>query len=92
MTTSYSTESNLVQPLTPREKEIAALMGKGWDCKRIANALGIKPPTVRRFVEQIAAKLTNPEEIRPSPLVALWAARQNWERELQLQASAALPY
>lgn len=82
----------LLRPLTPREREIATLLGRGWDCKRIADALGVRPPTVRRFVEQIADKLTNPDAIRPSPLVTIWASRQQWERERALERSSALPF
>lgn len=95
MATSLSTvQPCLTRPLTPREQEIATLMGRGWDCERIAGALGIKGPTVRRFIEQIARKLTNPDDIRPSPLVTLWASRQSWEQERAkyARATANLPF
>lgn len=67
----------LVTQLTPREKEIAALVGHGYSCARIGSLLGLRPGAVRVVVMRIADKLTNPDEIKPFPLVMLWAVHQS---------------
>lgn len=43
--------------LTPREREVLALIGKGWDNPRIASRLGIADKTVRNLVSTILVKL-----------------------------------
>jgi len=44
-------------PLTPREREVAALVALGMINRRIASVLGISPRTVHGHVENILAKL-----------------------------------
>lgn len=65
-------------PLTAREWEVSRLVAKGLDCDRIATALGIEPATARVHVYNIAAKLPNPDELKPYTLVLLWAAHAQW--------------
>ena len=77
----------LIGTLTTREAEIAALVGRGYDCERVAEVLGIAPAWCRNCLSIIAGKITNPNEIKPLPLVMLWAARQSWERERLPKAS-----
>lgn len=43
--------------LTPREREVLALVGRGWDNPRIASRLGIADKTVRNLVSNILVKL-----------------------------------
>ncbi|MEE1765204.1 LuxR C-terminal-related transcriptional regulator [Streptomyces sp. SP18BB07] len=44
-------------PLTPREREVAALVAHGMSNRQIASALGRSPRTVHGHVENILAKL-----------------------------------
>ncbi len=44
-------------PLTDREMQVAALVGKGFTNKEIAKRLSISEPTVRKHLEHIYAKL-----------------------------------
>ena len=44
-------------PLTPREREVAALIARGYSNRQIADALVISPHTAERHVERILAKL-----------------------------------
>ncbi|WP_329223957.1 LuxR C-terminal-related transcriptional regulator [Streptomyces sp. NBC_01485] len=44
-------------PLTPREREVAALVAKGMSNRQIASLLGRSPRTVHGHVENILAKL-----------------------------------
>ena len=47
----------LVEPLTPREREVLALVAEGLANKAIAHALGISDQTVKFHVAAIIAKL-----------------------------------
>ncbi len=55
-------------PLTPREKEVAALVAEGMSNRQIASALGLSPRTVDRHIEHILAKLG----FRSRARVAAW--------------------
>ena len=46
-----------VEAMTPRQREVLALVGQGLDCARIASALAIAPDTVRKHRSQLLAKL-----------------------------------
>lgn len=47
MTTELPAECHLIEPLTPREAEVLALLAQGLSDKEIGNALSIAPITVR---------------------------------------------
>ncbi|MFE7767303.1 response regulator transcription factor [Streptomyces sp. NPDC057438] len=55
-------------PLTPREKEVAALVAEGMSNRQIASALDLSPRTVDRHIEHILAKLG----FRSRARVAAW--------------------
>lgn len=75
-----------MKPLTEREEQVAALLGRGWAYKRIAAELRMSPDTVSVHVESIATKLPNPDELAAGTLVMLWAAHRIW---LAMHRSAA---
>ncbi|MEU6228915.1 LuxR C-terminal-related transcriptional regulator [Streptomyces sp. NPDC047042] len=60
-------------PLTPREREVAALVAEGMSNRQIAAALGRSPRTVDDHVENIMAKLGFASRAR---LASRWAANQ----------------
>jgi len=64
--------------LTRAEIEVGECRGKGWDCPRIAEWLGIQPSTVQWHVENIAAKLDNPDDLKPMDLVLFYFAHKAW--------------
>jgi DNA-binding NarL/FixJ family response regulator len=43
--------------LTPREREILLLVGRGWSNKDVARELGLRPGTVKIHVHSIFVKL-----------------------------------
>lgn len=43
-------------PLTPREREVLALLARGLDTGEMADALSISPPTVRNHIRNILGK------------------------------------
>jgi DNA-binding NarL/FixJ family response regulator len=47
----------LAEPLTPRERQILAMMAEGWGNKEIARQLQISEHTVKSHVSSILAKL-----------------------------------
>jgi DNA-binding CsgD family transcriptional regulator len=58
--------------LTPREREIAWLIGHGYRNAEIAHRLGIKKHTVKRYVSALRGKLG----LRGRPQIAVWAFQQ----------------
>jgi non-specific serine/threonine protein kinase len=58
--------------LSPRETEVAALLGRGLTNKQIAAELVVSPTTVRSHVEHILAKL----DLTSRAQIAVWASRQ----------------
>jgi non-specific serine/threonine protein kinase len=58
-------------PLTPREREVAALIARGHSNREIAAALVISPHTAERHVEHILAKLDASSRAE----VAAWTVR-----------------
>jgi DNA-binding NarL/FixJ family response regulator len=56
--------------LTPRQKEVAERVAKGWPNKRIARELDISPNTVARHIKDAAAKL--PEHGRARHRLMVW--------------------
>jgi NarL family two-component system response regulator LiaR len=61
--------------LTPREREVLALIGRGFTNKRIARELGIAEKTVKTHVSNVLAKLGVPDRTQ----AALYAARLGLE-------------
>jgi DNA-binding NarL/FixJ family response regulator len=59
-------------PLTPREREVATLIGNGYSNEQIARALAISRNTVRQHVANISRKLG----LRSRPQIAVWAFQQ----------------
>jgi DNA-binding NarL/FixJ family response regulator len=52
---------DLVPDLTPREREVLALIAEGWSNRAICQALFISPKTLERHVQHIFTKL----DLRP---------------------------
>ena len=46
-----------MRALTPREREVATLIGEGWDVKATCGRLSISPKTYEAHVRHIADKL-----------------------------------
>jgi NarL family two-component system response regulator LiaR len=61
------------QPLTPREREVLALLSRGLANKRIAQELGLSEKTVKAHVGRILAKLGVADRTQ----AALYAVREN---------------
>jgi DNA-binding CsgD family transcriptional regulator len=57
-------------PLTPREREVAALVAAGWTDREVARELGISERTAENHVRHILAKLGGHSRAR----IAQWAA------------------
>jgi DNA-binding NarL/FixJ family response regulator len=49
--------SDLIGELSPREREVLALIAGGWSNRAICGALFISPKTLERHVQHIFAKL-----------------------------------
>jgi DNA-binding CsgD family transcriptional regulator len=62
--------------LTRAEIEVFECLGRGWGYERTAEYLGIKRGTVYVLAGRIAAKLPNPEHLKPYQLVYAWAHDQ----------------
>jgi non-specific serine/threonine protein kinase len=58
-------------PLTAREREVAALIARGYSNRRIADALVIAEPTAERHVSNILTKLG----VHSRAEIAVWADR-----------------
>jgi DNA-binding NarL/FixJ family response regulator len=70
--------------LTPRERQIAALIASGCSNKAIAEELYISPATSARHVANILAKLG----FRSRTQIAVWAADQQFNRPSQPASTA----
>lgn len=68
--------------LTHAEERIAAMLADGLSCTRIAQLLSVKKKTVYVHITNIAAKLDNPNELKPYSLVARWAYQEREKRKL----------
>lgn len=56
-TTRHTVLAREDMPLSPREREIAALVAKGLSNQQIADALGLKLATIKANMSMIFAKL-----------------------------------
>lgn len=62
-----------LQSLTPREREVLALLGQGMSNKRIASVLGVAEKTVKTHVSSVLAKL----EVEDRVQAALYAKERH---------------
>jgi predicted ATPase/DNA-binding CsgD family transcriptional regulator/DNA-binding XRE family transcriptional regulator len=75
--TTYPFESRhgggtFTDPLSPREREVATLIGRGYSNRRVAEALVIGEATVATHVQHILAKL----ELGSRAQIAAWATER----------------
>lgn len=75
--------------LTPAEARVARCVGLGMDYDAIGARTCTTARTARVHVINIAAKLPNPDGLKPYTLVLLWAAHQRWLEESSRKESAA---
>jgi RNA polymerase sigma factor (sigma-70 family) len=65
--------------LSPREREVLALLGRGWSNARIGRELRLSPHTVRAHVENLLVKL----ELHTRIEAATSAVQHDWSPELE---------
>lgn len=65
----HSTSSSAEQSLSPREREVVRLLGRGLSNKEIASQLGIGESTVKTHVERIFRKL----DVSDRTQAAIWS-------------------
>ena len=71
----------MTRPLTPKQQEVADLVGCGLRYKVIAIRMGISEHTVGEHVAAIVKKVGNPDNLDPRDVVFLWVRQQRWEAE-----------
>lgn len=79
-------QDGLLRPLTPTEMKVARLVSIGYDQTRIAALLGMARRTAGIHVGNIALKIPNPDDIKPSMLVVLWCVEQRLREEKKYAA------
>lgn len=55
--------------LTPRQREVAALVARGWSDKKIARAIDCSPKTVAEHIREAAERIPGPWKPRMKLLV-----------------------
>lgn len=65
----------MIPHFTPRQREVAALVGRGLSYAQIAATLGISPRTAQEHVYAIADQLDDDGQ-RPYRRVHAWAQRR----------------
>ena len=60
-------------PFTPRERQVADLIGDNKSYQEIGEALGLSPHTVRAYVIQMAMKIDFCREPAPEPRLAVYS-------------------
>jgi DNA-binding NarL/FixJ family response regulator len=81
-------DAELRRPLSPREAQVAALLGRGLAYGAIGAKLGISVARVRAVVYAIADKLPD-AELAPPTRAFVWAVcRAHWRGELRFRRSA----
>ena len=77
-----SMDASQAKPLTPRERDVAMLVGQGQTSKQAARVLGISDLTVRKHRENIMSKLGLHET---SQLVRHFAAQTKRDEDVRHQ-------
>ena len=80
---------NPVKPLSLRQRQVAAAIGRGESYKQIASALDLTPGTVRQYVRSIAGLIPCDDELPPRVIVFLWVKQQDWARVVSRETDAA---
>lgn len=60
---------------TARERQIIPYLARGWESKRIAEAIGVSWRTVEEAIYTLAAKIPNPDGIRPKTNATIWCVK-----------------
>jgi len=63
--------------MTPRQRQVAALVAEGKTYRQVGDALGMATSTVKCHVASIAMHLPNPHNLPAKRLVTVWAAHQS---------------
>jgi DNA-binding NarL/FixJ family response regulator len=71
-----------VSQLTPREREVLTLIGRGLDNKSIAAALGVRVTTARSHVQRVLEKLGAHSKLQ----AVQYADRAGWPRHVRRHA------
>lgn len=71
MSNDYATPGSA---LTPREKEVLLLVGKGFTDREVGGLLGIKPYTVQHYLKSIYVRIDVDSRVE----AAVWACKQGW--------------
>ena len=82
---SARSAASLLRTLTPREREILALVASGRTSQAIADELGIALPTVKRHLANVYEKLGTANRVQASNLYHLGQA--SYERAANRRAS-----
>lgn len=59
--------------MTPRQRQVAALVAEGKTYRQVGDALGMATRTVKCHVASIALQLPNPHNLPAKSLVIIWA-------------------
>lgn len=66
------------RPLTARQQDVVALIGRGLSYPDIGRVLQIAPRTVKDYAATAAQAFANPDELEPWKLLFLWARWSAW--------------
>jgi DNA-binding NarL/FixJ family response regulator len=66
-----------MKPLTPREKQIAEMVARGYANKRIAHELGIALTTVEKHLQQAAQRIEGDTAPRHKMLVWFYSLSES---------------
>jgi DNA-binding CsgD family transcriptional regulator len=59
--------------LSPQQQRVVALVRTGASYEQIGQTLGVDRRTVATYVDRIARKIPNPEQLRPYLAVFVWS-------------------
>lgn len=74
------TDVQLLEPLTPRQTDVARLLAQGKGTEEIRQELGITYGAAQLHVNGIAEKIPNPRGLKPLALARQWAIAQEYLR------------